>query len=55
MSVLSVLGLIFITLKLCEVITWSWIWVLFPFWIGFISWFIAVVIIGMIIDKRNKK
>lgn len=30
---LSVLTLIFITLKLCGVITWSWLWVLAPTWI----------------------
>lgn len=29
------LGLVFIVLKLCHVIDWSWWWVLFPFW-GFI-------------------
>lgn len=47
MSVLSILGLIFITLKLCEVITWSWIWVLCPFWGGFAIWFIIVAIFGV--------
>ena len=31
---LDVLGIIFIILKLCGVIQWSWLWVLFPFWIG---------------------
>ena len=29
----SLLGLAFIILKLCKVITWSWLWVLAPFWI----------------------
>jgi len=29
----TVLGLIFITLKLTGFITWSWLWVLSPFWI----------------------
>lgn len=29
----SILTLIFITLKLCGVITWSWVWVLCPIWI----------------------
>ena len=29
----SVLGIVFIVLKLCGVIHWSWIWVLCPFWI----------------------
>ena len=31
--ILGILGLIFITLKLTETITWSWLWVLSPFWI----------------------
>lgn len=30
---LSLLTLIFITLKLLGAITWSWIWVLAPLWI----------------------
>jgi hypothetical protein len=30
---LGILGLIFITLKLTGHITWSWLWVLAPFWI----------------------
>jgi hypothetical protein len=29
----TILGLIFITLKLTGHITWSWWWVLTPFWI----------------------
>lgn len=35
---LAILGLIFVTLKLAEigaVATWSWWWVLSPFWIPF--------------------
>ena len=32
---LGILGLIFITLKLTGYITWSWLWVLSPFWIPF--------------------
>lgn len=37
-GLLSILGIIFVTLKLAEVgavATWPWIWVLCPFWIGF--------------------
>lgn len=30
----TTLTLIFITLKLCKVISWSWMWVLSPLWIG---------------------
>lgn len=29
----GLLTLIFITLKLCSVITWGWLWVLAPMWI----------------------
>ncbi len=30
----ELLTLVFIVLKLCHVITWSWLWVLAPMWIG---------------------
>lgn len=33
--IFGILGLIFITLKLTGHITWSWLWVLSPFWIPF--------------------
>lgn len=42
MGFTSVLTLIFIVLKLCKVITWSWWWVLSPIWI---SWGLALVLI----------
>ena len=45
MGFTSVLTLIFITLKLCGVISWSWVWVLSPLWIG---WGLALVIIGAV-------
>ena len=32
-SILETLALIFITLKLCGAIQWSWWWVLSPLWI----------------------
>jgi hypothetical protein len=31
-GVLSLLGVVFVTLKLCGVINWSWWWVTAPFW-----------------------
>ena len=31
----TVLAVVFIVLKLCGVITWSWLWVLSPIWISF--------------------
>ena len=45
LSFTSVLTLIFITLKLCGVISWSWVWVLSPLWIGF---GLTLVVIGAV-------
>lgn len=39
----TALLLIFIVLKLCGVIGWSWWWVLSPLWI---SWGLSLLIIG---------
>ena len=44
------LTLIFITLKLTDVIDWSWGWVLSPLWISFS----LALIIGIIIEMCNK-
>lgn len=47
MSIGTVLGIIFIVLKLVGLIEWSWVWVLAPFWIGAIVT-ILTLIIGVI-------
>lgn len=57
LSFLSVLTLIFITLKLTKVVTWSWAWVLSPIWLPIMI--IAVVItimmlIGLCINISEK-
>lgn len=41
-SFVSLLAIVFIVLKLCNVITWSWWWVLAPIWIPFV---VAMVLI----------
>lgn len=44
----GLLCIVFIVLKLCGVINWSWVWVLSPLWISFIlaiPIFIAAIII----------
>lgn len=41
-SLLSLLGVAFIVLKLCKVITWSWWWVTLPLWGG-----LALIIVGL--------
>lgn len=49
----SVLLVVFIVLKLCKVITWSWVWVLSPLWISLIIWGIIflILIIYIMLDK----
>ena len=40
----GILTVVFITLKLANVINWSWVWVLSPIWIPFlIAIFIACI------------
>jgi len=40
----GLLQIAFIVLKLCGVISWSWIWVLCPTWVGLVL-FVAIVLI----------
>lgn len=44
-SLSGILTIVFVVLKLCKVITWSWVWVLSPLWI---SWAAVIVIIGIV-------
>lgn len=46
----TILGLLFITLKLCGVITWSWWWVLVPFW-GPVALGLAILAVCWIIVR----
>ncbi len=41
----GLLTIVFITLKLCHVIDWSWLWVLSPLWI--VALFIIVIVIAI--------
>ena len=42
----TLLTVLFVGLKLCNVITWSWIWVLSPLWIG---WALGIIIFIIIL------
>lgn len=44
MSIGTVVGIVFIVLKLIGLIEWSWVWVLAPFWIGAIIIILALII-----------
>ena len=54
----GVLTIIFIVLKLVGVITWSWVWVLSPLWIGLIAGvalLLVVLGIGVLITGSKKR
>lgn len=39
------LGIVFIILKLCGAITWSWVWVLAPIWIDVLLSIVVILIV----------
>lgn len=43
----GLLTIAFIILKLCKVITWSWLWVLSPIWMPIIPVLIIAIIIAL--------
>ena len=48
---IELLTIVFITLKLCGVISWSWIWVLSPLWISIIILIILIIVL-MYLNKK---
>lgn len=57
-TIIGLLGIVFIVLKLCKVISWSWWWVLAPFWIpvgiGLVA-VIGVLIWAAATERKIKK
>ena len=51
----GLLTIVFIVLKLCGIISWSWIWVLSPLWISFSLVVIIVVIAVLVVHFINKR
>lgn len=47
-SIAGLLGVAFIVLKLTGVISWSWLWVLSPFWIPLGIALAIALIVGLI-------
>ena len=43
----GVLQIVFIVLKLCGLITWSWLWVLSPLWISLLVGVLLTITIVM--------
>ena len=46
-NLIDVVLIVFIILKLCNLIQWSWLWVLSPLWIWIFVWFIVVIWISV--------
>ena len=56
--VLGLLGVAFIVLKLCGVISWSWWWVTAPFWIPAaigLAVFICFIVWALAVNCKIKK
>ena len=49
------LTILFIALKLCKVIDWSWWWVLSPIWISLCLGIIIIIIACIAYKIKNKK
>lgn len=46
------LGLVFVTLKLCHEIDWTWWWVLIPFWLPLCIAGVIYTVVGILIFIR---
>ncbi|MDY5954353.1 MAG: hypothetical protein SPK06_02840 [Kiritimatiellia bacterium] len=50
-DILAILLIVFVVLKLAGVISWHWIWVLSPIWIGPLLGALIGFILHLILDK----
>ena len=50
----GVLTSVFIVLKLCKVINWSWVWVLSPIWISMIITIVIILMAFVVFKILNK-
>ena len=48
-----ILFLIFMTLKLCGVIAWSWIWVTAPIWAPILIVLTIFAVVGIVVLVKN--
>lgn len=51
---IALIALVFITLRLCGVIAWSWWWVLSPIWIPVVMG-ITITLIGLVVMLKKRK
>lgn len=53
-SFAAIVGLTFIVLKLCKVISWSWWWVTAPFWIP-LAIALVLYVFGKVLIEIGKR
>ena len=58
----TLLAIAFIVLKLCNVITWSWLWVLSPLWIpiaitilSLLFFLILYIVLYIVLDNDTRR
>jgi hypothetical protein len=53
----GLLAIVFITLKLIKVLTWSWVWVLAPIWIpaALVVAILSILLVGALVSERLNK
>ena len=47
-GIFLVLTIVFIVLKLCGVIGWSWVWVFSPLWLSVLAFFLYLIVIFIV-------
>lgn len=48
------LTIVFIILKLCKVIDWSWWWVLAPTWIP-VALLVIILVVALVVEKLEER
>lgn len=51
----GLLTIVFIVLKLTNVISWSWLWVLSPLWIDFALVIVMAIVAAIILSTLKKR
>lgn len=54
LSLSSVLLVVFVVLKLTDLIDWSWWWVLSPLWISFAVYVVIGAVLGVAKEVRRR-
>ncbi len=55
---LEAIGIVFITLRLCGLIDWPWVWVLAPIWGGILLGVLAILVVYLYdkwLDRKDDR